>query len=296
MLAEIEGFDETDFKTLLCHISGKTMATYEPAELKGIIPAFIARIGVITGIEIPANHKVFQLLENEITTTLTKEKIYGKLTYQDLINAITMAANNDFGKVDDWGKSLNLKFLRTILNRYCNYKSSLLLKYSDWQGLETERMNSTIGKTGKFKIDYRPITEQAYQEYLSGKYNQYLWHWQCYQDLVDAGWMPEHSYTDFIRQAKQVLIGQLNSEIIMNEKSRVKINGSIYASKDNLPISLGKNMESIMKLTAIKNGESQELIEHTAKQLCMVEYFKQQAVAGVKNLFIREQANDTKNA
>lgn len=291
MIAEIEGFDETDLKTLQCHLNGKVMKD-RLIDFKQIIPGMLARLGVITGIEIPANLAVFQILVTEISNTILNEKKYSNLTFEEYIHAFNMTANNDFIGINDWGRSMNIKYFRQMINAYLLYKGSLMVKYYDWELVATERMKISYQHPGKHKIDYRPVTERCYQEYLTGKFNPYLWHQQCYDDLVDVGWVPADAWKDFEKKAKKILIGELNRDIMAKEKTinpqdrYQKSFRSKYSRLDVLPKTIGAHMQSVSDLTRLHNGELVEPIQARAKQLCMVEYFKQQGIKGTKNLFV----------
>lgn len=288
MRAEIEGFDDTDMKTLQCHLTGKKMK-----ERLADVSALLARLGVITGIEIPANPKVFQLLVTEIQNTIFNENRYGDLTFEEYVQAFNMVANNDFGDMKDWGKLMNMKYFRQMMNAYLSYKGTLLNKYFDWEMITGERMKIEYKNDGKHKIDFKPITERCYQDYLKGDYNPFLWSWQCFDDLVDAGWVPAEAYKSFETKAKQKLIGDLNHDIMRTEKridkqsmyheDNKKRYGAVW--QDNMPAKLGNHIKTTTELSMIHNGQSAELIAARAKQLCMEDYFKQQAIKGTEKLF-----------
>lgn len=291
MISEIPEFDDTDYLTLTKVSAGKMMQEFTDEQFKKGMSAMLARIAVITGIELPSRPDVMELLVREIGKNIREDKHLMNLKYDEFIQAFTMAANGDFGNIQEWGKLMNIKYFRQVMNPYLLYRGRLMIKFNDWQFITSERMKE-IPHNGKHKIDFRPITERAFQEYRTGKYNSALWCYQCYDDLVDAGWMPQEAYKTFETKAKQLLIGDMHQDIMKNEK---KIEGQWRYQKnhkdkfgraDNLPAQLGKHIQSTTEMTMIQNGDTVELIENRAKQLCMEDYFKQQAMNGTEKLFI----------
>jgi hypothetical protein len=269
MQAEIDAFDDTDFKTLACS-TGKKITT---ENLAAKIPELIARIGVITGISIPSGN-TFLLLQNELEKTIKEDSRYANLTFNDFVQAFTMTANNDFGEIKDYAKSLSINYFRTVLNAYLLYRSGLMIKFDDWRFLTAEKMKLPEKIGG---IEYRLITESIYQEYISGAYNPFLWITNCYDCLAQHELIPVDAWEKFNRRAKQIIFGELNKEIMKNERTN--------KSKDGLPVQLGKNIQSLIDLGKIQSGESMNIIERRAKQLCMEAYFKQLAMEGSEFIF-----------
>jgi len=284
MMAEIADFDETDFKTICATCDGKPFEQLNQAERDKAMDILLAKIGVITGIEIPANNNVFLLLKHEISNSILNTKKYSVLTIKEYEQAFLMMAGGDFGEIKDWGKSLNLKFFFEIINNYCSYRCNVLYNFFNWQ---FEKKINLIADHNTAPKNNFELTEKAFQEFLSGKYNLLIWYHNCYNDLVYCGWIDTNRYELFRKKAISILTKEKHFEIMFHKKNTIQLNNEYYVTSDDLPINLGKYMEAINGLTSTKNEELK--IEIISKQLSMKSYFNYAAINGIKNLFVEDK-------
>jgi len=277
MAAEIPDFDETDFKALQAMCAGKSFGSMTKPEIESGIDILLAKIGVITGVEIPANINVYKLLKHEIGNSILTTKRYAVLTLNEFEQAFLMTANGDLGEIKDWGKSLNLKFFFDIVNKYCSYKAAFIYKFLEWQ--DNTKRKLLLPAAAKVENNYE-LTESAYQEFLTGKYNPLSWYYRCYDDLVKCGWVEPEFYQKMTKKARSVLIKEKHLEIMSLEKK------SGLSKKDHMPVNIGKYMQAINGLTDIRNEKEAKKIEIISKQLAMEAYFKHSAIGGEENLFV----------
>lgn len=286
MQKEIPGLDETDFKSLQASCT-ETLTSLNTEKFDQAINILFAKIGIITGIEIPSNANVYALLKNEVGNTIRETKRYSVLTLKEFEQAFNMMANGDFKEVKDWGKSLNMKFFFEVMNKYCLYRADIFYRFEEWRGNVSRKIELPAPEAN---INNFELTEKAYQEYLSGKYNIMLWNYKCYDDLVLCGWVKPDYYFKMYDKAKSLLIKERHMEIMFLEKKSVRLDNTSYSAPDNMPLSLGKYMEAINGLQNATKGEKVDII---AKQLSMEAYFKYSAMCGDENLFIEAPANNS---
>lgn len=282
---EIDGLDELDFQTLLAASEGRPVLGMDEKNRDTAIESILSYCGVIMGIDIPTGPNTKMLLKTELLRIMNQESKFKNLSVKDYQHAFTMAANGSFGRIEEYGKLFNLKYFMDIMNPFLLYRSRVLYQFNQWRGMEAEKLRLPAPQ----KIDYRPIVEQCYQEYLSGKYNFRTWHHACYDLLEEVDLIPAGMYKKFERKARQKIFGEINASLVKSERSSTYQNGQIYHTPDKLPLALGAHMQNIMDLQEVKDGKQVQKVDICAKQICMLEYFKQQALEGAEHIFIEKE-------
>lgn len=277
-------FDEHDLKVLKCKISGDRVCDIKPSELDRTISGLLARIGVITGITIPSVAGVFDLTREELKRHILSDSRYSVMTIDEIVNAFHLFAKGLIGgDKQDYGKNFNLEYFSVIVQAYLRYRSEVFFKYERVQDLKATSPNSKHPE----ELNFYETTEAAYQQFLSGKFNVMLWNPNCYDTCVKVGWIQEDAFTNYMNTAKVKLMKLKSDEIEEFEKNHIKLDGNIYSTKDNLPVNMGKLMTAVFDLSKIKEGEPGWLIKNVAKQLCLEQMFKQAAISGMENLFVK---------
>lgn len=286
-MAKIEGFDEVDYKTLELSIGKKIL---EEDDYIISIEELTARIGIITGIQIPTGssfnskgdvieNPVYKLLVLEICNTIKNDKRYSSLTFDNYIQAFQMYADglfsNENGKelTNENFKFLNLKYFKTIVNAYISHRSRVMLSYDNF--LMTKEYDISLDKTD---IDWRPVAETYYQQYLKGGYNPFLWSIKVYNTIVKDYRLSKELYKEFYKRAKQIIAGEINKDIMKIESKK---------SKDNFPVELGKSIQSLIDLNKISDGENNDILDVRAKQLCIESFFKSKAIDGYASIYVK---------
>lgn len=279
-------FDEHDVKVLKAKVTGKPFSEMTAQELDRELTILLARIGVITGINIPSNPMVFELTCKELANHITEDSAYSKMTSEEVINAFHLFSKGLIGgDKKDYGKTFNLEYFSVIVQSYLRYRSIVFIRVED---VEARSIIQESGEKHPDEINYYETTEMAYQQYLSGKYNFMIWNPNCYDTCVKLKWIEEGANAQYLEKAKSKLIVLKSDEVAEFEKTSIKLDGNIYSTKDNLAINVGKLMSAVFDLSKIKNGEPGWLIVNVSKQLCLEAMFKQFALEGKECLFIKE--------
>ncbi len=279
-------FDFEDRRVLNSKLTGKKYSEYDQSEIKNIIAGLIGRIGMLTGVNIPAGN-VFDFLRVELMDFILQDEVLKNITLEENINAFRMFAKGLIGgDKKDYGKIFNIEYYSVITFAYLRYRSEVFFKVEQYHSKVT---STSTEEQHPEDLNYYSTTEAAYQQYLSGKYNPMIWNPNCYDCCVKVGWLQENVFSDYLGKAKAKLMKIKSDEIQVFEKTSIKLDGNIYSTKDNLPINLGKLMTAVFDLSKIKDGEPGWLIVNVAKQLVLEEMFKQFALRGYDNIFVEEK-------
>lgn len=280
-------FDADDRKTLEAKITGKKFSEYNSEEIKQTISLLIGRIGLLTGINIPSDSNVFNFLRVELTDFILQDEKFAALTLEENIQAFRLFVKGLIGgDKKDYGKIFNIEYYANITLSYMRYRSEVFFRLDQFQ-IKTLIDKKEEAHPGE--LTYYETTEMAYQQFLSGKYNFMTWNHNCFDCCVKMKWAAEDLFSDYLEKAKAKLIVLKGEEIEKFEKTHIKLDGNIYSEKDNLPTNIGKLMNAVFDLTKIKSGEQGWLIKCVAKQLALEEIFKQFALRGYENLFVKEE-------
>lgn len=235
----------------------------EPVQQIMGIKALLIRLHIITGVHLPTDEALLNVLQSELGKALEENPKYNSLNFEEIEHAFRMNAAGNLGeRVKHWNNTLNLEYFGQVVERYMEKREEVRHKVIYLE--LPKRVNTDAGI-----LDWRQSAEICYQEFLTGKYNLQLWPWQVYDEVVTVGWMEAAAWMDYVKAATKLITDRMNGEKVAAE----------IAGQAGLVSELEK------KIAAISAPQIQEKIIYTAKLLAVEKLFGLAKAREYKNLF-----------